>query len=180
MPDPPDNATANRQQPSPVAAPRRAARPAHRDRSAPRIALNLTAMIDVTFLLLVYFLTATEFRRGEELYRMDLPPRAAAAPRDPFDLDERPLRILVATTGFGRHAYSLRLEGPYPHPGSFTDLHEFLRRRRISAASPGGLFDPDHPIIIQPTTTTTWQHAMQAFDAAARAQYNNITFDRPG
>jgi len=147
----------------------------------PRIALNLTAMIDVTFLLLVYFMTATQFRLGEEVYRLDLPERGAAArPSDPFELDTEPLRIKVATLGAGLRAYSLRIEGPYRQPRTFEDLHDFLDERRIDASAPRGLFEPDHPIIIQPTRTTAWQHAMGAFNAAARARYTNVTLGRPG
>lgn len=145
----------------------------------PRIALNLTAMIDVTFLLLVYFMTATQFRLGEEVYRLDLPERGAAArPSDPFELDTEPLRIKVATLGAGLRAYSLRIEGPYRQPRTFEDLHDFLDERRIDASAPRGLFEPDHPIIIQPTRTTAWQHAMGAFNAAARARYTNVTLGR--
>jgi len=150
-----------------------------RRRGRATIALNLTAMIDVTFLLLVYFMTATEFKLGEEIYRLDLPQRGRAEQRDPFELDEEPLRIAVATTGFGLRAYSLKIEGPYRQPRSFEELYEFLDRRRISKDAAGGLFQADHPIIIQPARTTTWQHAMEAFSAAARARYTNVAFAKP-
>lgn len=159
----------------------RAASRRSRDRQRPRIALNLTAMIDVTFLLLVYFMTATQFKLGEEVYRLDLPERGAAFQQsDPFELDEEPLRIFVATIGQGLRSYSLRVEGPYRQPRTFEDLHDFLRQRRIDELAPGGLFEPDHPIIIQPTRTAAWQHAMAAFNAAARARFTNVTLGRPG
>jgi biopolymer transport protein ExbD len=150
-------------------------------RDRPRIALNLTAMIDVTFLLLVYFLVATRFKLGEEIYRLDLPDRSAQQqPPDPFELDEEPLRIRVATTGPLPNAYRLRVDGPYEQPRSFDDLEEFLEQRRITAGVTGGLFEPDHPLLILPTATTTWQHAMQTFNAVARAQYTNVTLGQPG
>ena len=149
-----------------------------RGRERPRIALNLTAMIDVTFLLLVYFMTATQFKLGEEVYRLDLPERGAARTSDPFELDTEPLRIKVATLGAGLRSYSLRIEGPYRQPRTFEDLHDFLDQRRIDASAPRGLFEPDHPVIIQPTRTAAWQHAMAAFNAAARARYTNVTLGR--
>ena len=43
----------------------------------------------------------------------------------------------------------------------------------------GGLFLPEHPIIIEPTTTTKWQHVLEAFNAAARARYTNVTLGAP-
>ncbi|MHC5023651.1 MAG: ExbD/TolR family protein [Planctomycetota bacterium] len=154
--------------------------PAHqrrRDRARPRIALHLTAMIDVVFLLLVYFMVATEFKVGEEIYRLDLPERLTSQRAlDPFDLDEQPLRVLVATTGFGLNTYTVRLDGPYDQPRTFDELFEFLRNRQINEVTRSGLFEPDHPIVIEPTRTTKWQHVVEAFNAAARARYTNITF----
>ena len=47
-------------------------------RSNWRPALNLTSMIDVVFLLLVYFMVATEFKRAEVIERLDLPNRLGA------------------------------------------------------------------------------------------------------
>jgi biopolymer transport protein ExbD len=145
-----------------------------------RIALNLTAMIDVVFLLLIYFMVATEFKLGEEVYRLDLPARAGVAQqRDPFQLDEQPLRIAVASTGPGRSAYRLSLDGPYPQPASFEALYEFLRKRQIGENAAGGLFALDHPIIIEPSRATRWDHAIEAFNAPARARYTNVTFAPP-
>jgi biopolymer transport protein ExbD len=152
-----------------------------RRRERPALGLNLTSMIDVTFLLLVYFMVATEFKLGEEVYRLDLPERGgAAAPRDPFELDDEPLRIEVATTGVGPADYRLRVDGPYPQPRSFLDLQEFLNARRISADLPGGLFTSEHPIVIEPTATTRWQHALEVFNAAVKAEYTNVTLGGAG
>ena len=44
-----------------------------RKRRSFTIGLNLTSMIDVVFLLLIYFMVATEFRRAEASFPMDLP-----------------------------------------------------------------------------------------------------------
>ena len=66
--------------------------------------LNLTPMIDVVFQLLIYFMAATEFRLGEEIYRTDLPQRSSSS--DPFDLPRDPLRI----GGFLRDVGFLRLD----------------------------------------------------------------------
>ncbi len=151
-----------------------------RGRARPRITLNLTAMIDVTFLLLVYFMVATQFRLGEEVYRLDLPDRTGAAAADPFELDDEPLRVKVASTGSGPGGYSLRLDGPYRQPETFGQLRIFLERRRIHPGGVGGLFMPDHPIIIEPTSTAQWQHALEAFNAAATAEYTNVTLGKPG
>ena len=146
-----------------------------------RINLNLTAMIDVTFLLLIYFLVATEFKLGEEVYRLDLPERMPSQlDRDPFELDEEPLRIEVISTGMTPRAATLRLDGPYPQPRSFEELGRFLNQRRISEAAPGGLFQHDHPVIVRPASETRWEHAIEAFNTVVKSGYTNVTFARPG
>lgn len=147
---------------------------ARRRRQQARIGLNLTAMIDVVFLLLIYFMAATEFKQGEEIYRLDLPRRGA--PADPFVLPRDPLRIVLASTG---PVCRIRLPGPYAQPASFQALHGFLVENRRTAGTVGGLFEADHPIIIEPTGTTRWEHAMEAFNAAVRARYTNVTFAPP-
>jgi len=141
-------------------------------RGPAQLGLNLTAMIDVVFLLLVYFMAATEFKLGEELYRLDLPRRGAVA--DPFDLPREPLRILV---GSGRDgAAMIRVPGFEDPPPDFETLHTFLMQRRRSPGATGGLFEADHPILIEPAESATWEHAIEAFNAAVRAGYVNVSF----
>ena len=149
-----------------------------RRRRGARLGLNLTSMIDVVFLLLVYFMAATEFKRGEEIYRLDLPERGRAA--DPFELPRDPLRVTVTTVGQGE--YVLRLSGPQtagPRPATFQELFVFLNGRRRSDRAAGGVFEADHPIIVAPTGRTSWEHAMGVFNAVVRARYTNITFTAP-
>lgn len=153
---------------------------ARRRREKPNIDLNLTSMIDVTFLLLVYFMVATQFRLGEEVYRLDLPDRQPSqSTADPFELDDEPLKVRVATTGIRPGDYRVRLEGPYPQPRTFGELEEYLVQQRIGDASPGGLFAADHPVVVLPSAETSWQHALEAFNAAVRADYSNVTLGAP-
>lgn len=141
-----------------------------------RLKINVTSLIDVTFLLLVYFMIATSFTASEEAYRTDIPNRAGAGAGDPFKLDQEPLRITVTSTGLAPDMYRLRIEGPYAQPATFDDLYDFLSSRQVRPDTTGGLFERDHPIIIQPARTSRWEHAMEAFNAAARARYTNVTF----
>jgi biopolymer transport protein ExbD len=150
----------------------------------PRLVVNLTSLIDVTFLLLIYFMVATSMSMGEEAYRMDLP-QASSGSRggessDPFELDDEPLHIRVATTGPRAEDYQVRIDGPYSQPATFEALHQFLRQHQINPENAGAgalvLFEPDVPVIIEPSAGTRWDHAMEAFSAAARAKYTQITF----
>lgn len=151
-----------------------------RKRSPMHLKINVTSLIDVTFLLLVYFMIATSFTSSEEAYRSDIPSREGSGSGDPFKIDDDPLRIEVDSTGLGPGMYRLHLDGPFQQPATFDDLYAFLTSRQVRADSAGGLFEPDHPIVIQPTRTTSWEHAMQAYNAAARARYSNVTFAKPG
>lgn len=147
-------------------------------RRGARLGLNLTSMIDVVFLLLVYFMAATQFKLGEEIYRLDLPQRGRVA--DPFDLPRDPMRVAVTTVGEGE--YVLRLSGPPsagPLPATFQELFEFLDGNRRSDRAAGGVFEADHPIVVAPGGGTSWEHAMGAFNAGVRARYTNITFAAP-
>ena len=138
-------------------------------RGPAKIRLNLTAMIDVIFLLLVYFMCNTDFKRSEECYRFDLPPRGQQA--DPFELPREPLIISITSAGT---SYTIRI---FDEPlETFEDLFAFLDEKRIRAPTGGGLYEADYPIIIEPARTTRWEHTMDAFNAAARARYTNITF----
>ena len=147
-----------------------------RDRSAPAIGLNLTSMIDVVFLLLVYFLVATDFKQSEEIYRLDLPERREGMAIDPFELDDEPLRILVRNTGGADEDYRLDIEGARGTVRDFESLYEFLAARRIDGMG-GGLFADDHPVLVVPSSGTSWSFAVGAFNAAVRAGYVNITFE---
>ena len=149
--------------------------PRLRRRTPPQISLNLTSMIDVVFLLLIYFVVATNFKLGEEVYRMDLPERSSMQPSDPFDLDDEPLRIVVRSLGPAPDAYQLRLEGPWERVVTFDDLYVFLEGRRIGAPGSRGLFAVDHPIVVDPASDARWEHAIGAFNAAVRAAYENVT-----
>lgn len=145
-------------------------------RSRTRIGLNLTAMIDVVFLLLVYFMVATDFTKGEEVYKLDLPARQGAIAPDPFDLDELPLIVMVRSTGSGPGDLVIELKGPYPDIPDPQALAQLLRERKISTANPHGLFKSDHPILIDPLPQARWDHVIEVFNAPVLAGYTNISF----
>ena len=46
-------------------------------------ALNLTPMIDVTFLIVIFFLVGTQFKEDEKVIDVDLPQVASAGPSTP-------------------------------------------------------------------------------------------------
>jgi len=140
------------------------------------IGLNLTSMIDVVFLLLVYFMVATEFKTAEESFPMDVPVRNHGKT---ITLDNEPLVILVESSGEGRDDIRLRLEGPWDPIGSLAVLSTFLHSNRAGGFGKSGLFTENHPIVIRPTSDTRWEHAIAAYNIVVDAEYTNISLDEP-
>jgi biopolymer transport protein ExbD len=143
-----------------------------------RAGLNITPMIDVVFQLLIYFLVATNFALGEQVFRLDLPERGgASANLDPFELDEEPLRIRVRSSGDEGQFISLSLEGPYPQPEDLEDLERYLTKSLENSGA--ALFMTDHPVVIIPGPDTRWEHVVAAFNAAVRAGFRSVVFSAP-
>ena len=143
-----------------------------------RAGLNITPMIDVVFQLLIYFLVATNFALGEQVFRLDLPDRGGAtANQDPFELDEEPLRIRVGSGGEEGESITLSIEGPYPQPKDLQDLEDYLMRSLEDSGA--ALFMDDHPVVIIPGPDTRWEHVVSTFNAAVRAGFRSVVFAAP-
>ena len=143
-----------------------------------RVGLNLTPMIDVVFQLLIYFLLATNFALGEQVFRMDLPDRGGSTRLDdPFDIPEEPLRIRVVSLGTDRERLSATLPSHYPRQDDLAGLERFLSENRSGESI--GLFLSDHPIQIVPTPDTRWEHVVDVFNAVIRAGYRSVHFSDP-
>ena len=140
------------------------------------IGLNLTSMIDVVFLLLIYFMVATEFITAEESFPMDIPMRNHG---QTITLDYEPLVILVESAGTGMEDLRIRLEGPWDPVGTLDALSSFLRSNKASEFGSSGLFEESHPIFIKPTNSTRWEHAIAAYNIVVNENYTNITLDEP-
>jgi|TARA_B100000959_G_scaffold281298_1_gene345035 biopolymer transport protein ExbD len=147
-----------------------------RRRKAGTIGLNLTSMIDVVFLLLIYFMVATEFKTAEESFPMDVPIRNHG---QSVTLDNEPLVILVESSGSGKEEIRLRLKGPWDPISSLSALSTFLRSNKAGGFGSNGLFTENHPILIKPTRDTRWEHAIAAYNIVVDANYTNISLDEP-
>ena len=153
------------------------AQPVRSRRRRGGLSLNLTPMIDVTFLLLVFFVCTTRALERESLLRADLTAEASAAPTDALGLDEPPLRIAI---GREDGQVTVRIEAPLPQPGSVEELVTLLRDRRFGPGNPSGLFAADQPIELAPSREAPWEDAVAIFNAVTRAGYTRVGFTRPG
>jgi|TARA_B110000196_G_scaffold284421_1_gene266935 biopolymer transport protein ExbD len=146
-----------------------------RTRRATEVGLHIAPLIDVVFLLLMYFMVATDFSPAEEVFRLELPP-ATVGIADPLDILDEPLRVHLAAAGSSGTLARLTLDGPWSVTGSPDGLRDFLE---ASITPQGSLFLPDHPIIIVPTGQVAWSHVVETFNAAVAAGCTNVTLETP-
>ena len=121
-------------------------------------------------------MVATEFRRAEASFPMDLP---AQGRNKEAMLDDEPLVVLVESGGKFENDLRLQLEGPWETVNTLAELKKFLRANRADGFGSGGLFTPDHPILIRPGSETRWEHAVATYNTAVQSRYTNITLGNP-
>jgi len=128
--------------------------------------LNLTAMIDVVFQLLIFFVVTAGFSQGEGVIQARLPGGGGATVIGP---PPPATRLTVRVRSVGAYAYRLGIDPAGRTPASFHELATVLERLK-------GVYGPDTPVIIQPDGPVRWQHVVNAFNAAVKARYEHVTF----
>ena len=139
------------------------------------MALNFTAMIDVVFLLLLYFMLTADFAKQEDAFSLDLPGQGAAeVTDDPFALPEQPILVRVRSSGDTRDDYAITTDSPLVGEiGGYESLRTTLSALR------GDLLAPDHEMVISPEPGTRWEHTLGAYNAVTRAGFERVRFARP-
>ncbi len=142
-------------------------------RHSPRsLTLNLTAMIDVVFLLLVYFVLSVAFSRGEGVLTATFPACGGCGEPDRLRINV-PLRVSISTAGAQGDGYRLDIDRAATAPRTFGELAQTLEKMHVRR---GGYLPADTQIILAPANAVRWQHVVNAFNAALRARYTNIAF----
>lgn len=147
---------------------RRRRRPA---RPGASIALAIAPMIDLTFLLLIFFLVTTTFERAEGLLASKLP-RDTGAPGVALPIS--PIVVRVSRTGPGHDDYAIRIDHFDNAPAHAVELTEMLRRIQNQ---PG--FDAKTPVVIAAKDDVKWDHVVGCWNAAVAAGYEQIAFAEP-
>jgi biopolymer transport protein ExbD len=132
--------------------------------------LNLTSMLDVTFLLLVFFVLTAQFTIDEGLLPADLPLDQTGKP----EVEILPDPLVIGLRSVGDRCV-IQLDAGRTLR-DFQHLYEVLNGWRLDETNPTGLYPADHPIAIQSTPHTRWQDTVDAMNAAMRARYENIQF----
>ena len=132
------------------------------------VTINLTPLIDIVFLLLIFFMVSTTFSKESQL-RIRLPDASPDA-----EVEQRPSRLVVAITASGD--YSIR--GPNESTG-----HHLLSRERsvlaqamAKAKAKGAQGADDLVVVIRADRKTPHEAVVRAMDVARKLGLVRITF----
>ncbi len=117
--------------------------------------INLTPLIDVVFLLLIFFMVTTTFR-SEADFRVELPEASAGAEPDGSQ------RLEVIIDADGRY----RIAGEVLPDGNIETL-----QRALDAAAPG---PRRPPLVIQADARTPHQAVVTVMDAAGQLGFRDL------
>ena len=143
-----------------------------------RMRLNITSVIDVVFLLLIYFMVTASFSQGEGSLKANLPQGGPVKQSENIEPPRLPLRIFISSVGAA--GYRIAVQGVSRHPEDFKYLGAILESLQYhEEKNPQGVYAWDTtPVIIHGDGMVRWQHVVNAFNAAVKAGYKNIAFER--
>lgn len=149
-------------------------------------ALNITAFMDLTFNLLMFFVLTASFASAEGVLPASLPNRpgggegVVSTPVEPTE-PTTGQQVVIILRNIGNDETLIQIEGVPETPKTFEELYSTLHTLRIDPKAPGtGVFKEDDDITIKPDRTVKWQAVVEAFNAVIRAKYKNVGFAPAG
>ena len=134
--------------------------------------LNLTSMLDVCFLLLVFFALTASFAIDEGVLPTELPDEGRGVAVDAPPPVE-PIRIVLTP----QNTDGVRIEVQSVHqpvPANSERLYLMLDSWRFDQQTGQGLFDASNPVVIRVSGSVRWQHVVDVYNAVLRAKYTNV------
>lgn len=128
-----------------------------RPRGEEEVDVNLTPLIDVVFLLLIFFMVSTTFIRESEI-ELTLPEASAEARENPTD------KIEIAIDKNGRY---------FVNGNALINTQLATMRQALNDARPA---DVDPIVIISADANATHQSVVRVMDAARQAGLTRVTF----
>ena len=123
--------------------------------------LNMASMVDVVFLLLIFFMCTTSFQRPEERLPAPLPRASSVAKPSPGD-DFEPIRIRIEGAG---DTFSLRL-----NDSATTGMGDLLNKLIALHAL------ADVPVIISADEDIDFEHCVKILDLCIKAKFTKVAF----
>ena len=135
--------------------------------------LHLTSMMDVTFLLLIFFIVTASFASDEGSLRADLPIQSTTPAG--FDVPVDPLIITLRADDDGD--IHIRIgNSPQRYIGVQVFYREVEGLQFDAETNPTGVYERSYPIIIMPLKNVRWASAVDVYNACVKARYENIIF----
>lgn len=132
------------------------------------ITLNLTPMIDVVFLLLLFFLAASRFGTNEGMLAAHLPAHSAAIS---MEIPRTPIRVRFVSPADSPDRCSVTIERFNDSPLPVGELAEALKKIQ---QQPG--FDANTPVHLMADDEVRWDHVVNAYNASLAAGYGKVFF----
>ena len=137
-----------------------------RKRGSGKMQPPLTPMIDVTFLLLLFFLLTLTFREAEGLIPGTLPGDMTGEPQP----DAPSVYIKISPAPGNPVLAVFEMKGENRQIRQAEELFQKLQGRRRVA---GGA---ELPVVIEPRKDVLWEHVVNCFNQAVRAGFKKIGF----
>ena len=128
--------------------------------------LHMTPMIDVVFLLLIFFIMSTEFRSIEGLLPTNLPGDG------PIDFETR---IVVESDPVGSGPFTARMHTPDLGADARSPAHLTELLRGMGARF-GGAYRTRTAVVIQAGRDVVYNDVILVYDAVLAARMENIVF----
>jgi biopolymer transport protein ExbD len=128
-------------------------------------------MIDVSFLLLIFFLVTTTFERAEGILASRLP-EARGTPTVALPIS--PIVLRLTQIGPGYDDYAIRIDRFREIPIESAELGDHLRQIH---QLPG--FDIQTPVVIVAENDVRWDHVVSCWNAAVGVGCERIAFAEP-
>ncbi|MGB0715163.1 MAG: ExbD/TolR family protein [Phycisphaerae bacterium] len=136
--------------------------------SGASIAVNLAPMIDVTFLLLIFFLVSSTFERAEGVFSSTMPNQGSGVQ---VSLPLEPIVVRLSAPLDQPEGLSIDVDHVVDRP---SDLQELVTLIRSLHERPG--FDVETPVAIVASEDVLWDHVVGCWNAALRAGCKNVAF----
>jgi biopolymer transport protein ExbD len=131
--------------------------------------LNVIPLVDVMFMMILFFVLGTRFRQNEGQIPATLPKVDQAMVQSETTPEDIPRPIIVKVSTDEKEAVSYQVAGIATTITDPQQLFEKLAGMKQTVGDKGA-------IIIQPTTDTKWQYAVEVFNQAVRAEFKSIGF----
>jgi len=131
---------------------------------------RFASMIDLSFLLLIFFLTTTRFSRPEGLLSAPMPSTGGAFAAS-VALPLTPIVVRMQMSGETPGAVALSVNEETDPPQSFDQLSKVLREFQTRRG-----FDPETPVVLVAADDVPWDHVVSAWNAALNAGCTRIAF----